>query len=57
MNSLMAEAMNQIMEQGYNAFIAGGGRPQMTNDAVMKVARGVWAGKARWRTAWWTWAG
>jgi len=48
MNSLMAEAMNQIMEQGYSAFIArvAEGR-KMTNDAVMKVAEGrVWAGQS-----------
>ncbi|MGE5255404.1 MAG: signal peptide peptidase SppA [Hyphomicrobiales bacterium] len=48
MNSLMAEAMNQIMEQGYNTFIArvAEGR-KMTKDAVLKVAQGrVWAGQS-----------
>lgn len=48
MNSLMAEAMNQIMEQGYSAFIArvAEGR-KMTTDAVKRVAEGrVWAGQS-----------
>lgn len=48
MNSLIADAMNQFMEQGYNAFIArvAEGR-KMTAEAVRKVAEGrVWAGQS-----------
>lgn len=47
MNSLMAEAMNQVMEQSYSVFIArvAEGR-KMTADAVRRVAEGrVWAGR------------
>jgi protease-4 len=47
MNSLLADAMNQFMEQGYSAFIArvAEGR-KMTTEAVRKVAEGrVWAGQ------------
>jgi protease-4 len=48
MNRLMAEAMTQIMEQGYSVFIArvAEGR-KMTLDAVGRVAEGrVWAGQS-----------
>jgi protease-4 len=48
MNRLMAEAMNQIMDQGYSAFVArvAEGR-KMTTDAVRRVAEGrVWAGQS-----------
>jgi len=48
MNQLMAEAMNQIMEQGYSAFLArvAEGR-KMTTDAVRSVAEGrVWSGQS-----------
>jgi protease-4 len=47
MNSLMAEALNQIMGQGYSTFLArvAQGR-NMTAEAVERVAEGrVWAGK------------
>jgi protease-4 len=48
MNSLMADAMNQFMEQGYSTFIArvAEGR-NMTPEAVRMVAEGrVWAGQS-----------
>jgi protease-4 len=48
MNSLMADAMNQFMEQGYRTFIArvAEGR-NMTTEAVRTVAEGrVWAGQS-----------
>lgn len=48
MNSLMADAMNQFMEQGYGTFIArvAEGR-HMTTEAVREVAEGrVWAGQS-----------
>jgi protease-4 len=48
MNSLMADAMNQFMEQGYSTFIArvAEGR-NMTTEAVRTVAEGrVWAGQS-----------
>jgi len=48
MNSLMADAMNQFMEQGYSTFIArvAEGR-DMTTEAVRTVAEGrVWAGQS-----------
>jgi protease-4 len=47
MNRLMADALNQFMEQGYAAFIqrVADGR-KMQTDAVRKVAEGrVWAGQ------------
>jgi len=48
MNSLMADAMNQFMEQGYSTFITrvAEGR-KMTPEAVRMVAEGrVWAGQS-----------
>jgi len=47
MNSLMANALNQIMEQGYTAFInrVAEGR-KLPAEAVKKIAEGrVWAGQ------------